>query len=306
MKGHLLVLITNIFFGFNIPVSKAILSTVHPLGWSLLRALFACVCFWTVSLFLPKEPLVKKSDFGLLLWCALFGMVFNQVSFIAGLTLTSPIDASIISTAVPVLVMLIAAAVLREPITLTKVAGVFKGVAGALLLILSGSGIAGSGGNMQGDLLCLFSCLSYAVYLVSSKRLVQRYSAVTVMKWTFLFSSLLLLPTGFHELKNCSYAGFNTQLWWQTGYSLVFGTFIPYLLIPLGLKRLRPTTMSMYNYVQPMVASVVAVIALQDTFSWMKCCAAMLVFAGVYVVNKSKSRAQMEMEKELTRQKKVL
>ncbi|MDR1666927.1 MAG: DMT family transporter [Bacteroidales bacterium] len=296
-KGHLIVLATNIFFGLNIPISKAILSTaISPLGWSFLRVSFSCACFWMFSLFLPKEPIIKRVDFGLLLWCALFGLVFNQVSFIVGLTLTSPIDASIIATAVPVLVMLIAAVVLREPVTPTKVTGVLIGAAGALLLILSGSNAGVSGNSVQGDLLCLFSCFSYAIYLVSSKRLVQRYSSVTVMKWTFLFSTVLLFPFGVTGLKDCAWLAFDTTLWLQIAYALTFGTFIPYLLIPMGLKRLRPTTMSMYNYVQPMVASMVAVIAMQDTFSWVKCCAAALVFAGVYVVTKSKSRAQLDAE----------
>jgi drug/metabolite transporter (DMT)-like permease len=298
LKGHLIVLVTNILFGLNIPISKAILSTdIGPFGWSFLRALFTCICFWLLSLFLPKEPIVKKSDYGMLVLCALFGLVFNQLSFVAGLTLTSPIDASIITTSVPVLVMLIAAIVLKEPITTTKVTGVFVGATGALLLILSASNKATGAGSIQGDLLCVVSCLSYAIYLVISKPIVQRYSSVTVMKWTFLFSTLFLSPTGLREVINYPYPDFDTRLWLQITYALVGGTFIPYLLIPLGLKRLRPTTMSMYNYVQPLVASIVAIIILQDTFTWVKACAAILVFTGVFIVNKSKSRAQMEAEK---------
>jgi drug/metabolite transporter (DMT)-like permease len=298
MKGHLIVLVTYIFFGFNIPVSKSLLVSVGPFGWSFARALFACSCFWILSLFLPRERLTQKSDLGLLLVCALFGMVFNQLSFVAGLTMTSPIDASIISTAVPVMVMIIAAIVLKEPITPTKVTGVLVGAAGALLLITSGAnGSIGSNG-LHGDLLCLLSGLSYAIYLVISKPLVQRYSSITIMKWTFLFSSVFLFPTGVSELTIIDIAAIDTQLWLKIAYALILGTFIPYLLIPMGLKRLRPTTMSMYNYVQPMVASIVAIIALQDTFTWVKLIAAMLVFSGVYIVNRSKSRAQMEAEKQ--------
>jgi drug/metabolite transporter (DMT)-like permease len=298
MKGHLIVLVTNILFGFNIPISKSLLASVGPFGWSFTRAFFTCLCFWTLSLFLPRERPAHRSDLGLLLVCALFGMVFNQLSFVVGLTKTSPIDASIISTAVPVMVMIIAAIVLKEPITPTKVTGVLVGTAGALLLIISGAnGSTGSNG-LHGDLLCLFSGLSYAIYLVISKPLVQRYSSVTIMKWTFLFSSVFLFPTGFSELKIIDIAAIDTRLWLQIAYTLMLGTFIPYLLIPMGLKRLRPTTMSMYNYVQPMVAAIVAIIALQDTFTWVKLIAAVLVFSGVYTVNRSKSRAQMEAEKQ--------
>ncbi len=299
MKGHLFVLATNIFFGLNIPISKSLLASIGPFGWSFCRASFACLCFWAVSLFIPRESIVRRPDWGLLFICALFGMVFNQVAFVTGLTLTSPIDASIIATAVPVLVMIIAAIVLKEPITPTKVTGVLVGAAGASILILSGRHTITGGGSIQGDLLCLASGLSYAIYLVVSKPVVQRYSAVTIMKWTFLFSTLLLLPVGFGDLKALDYKMFDLQLWLQVAYALVLGTFIPYLLIPMGLKRLRPTTMSMYNYVQPLVASIVAVIVLQDTFTWVKLVAAILVFSGVYIVNKSKSRAQMEAEQSI-------
>ncbi len=298
VKGHWVALVTNIFFGLNIPISKSLLASVGPFGWSFSRAIFACLCFWITSLFTKHERL-QKSDFGLLLVCALFGMVFNQLSFIVGLTLTSPIDASIISTAVPVMVMIIAAIVLKEPITTTKVTGVLVGATGAVLLITSGSnGSVGSSNNLHGDLLCMLSGLSYAIYLVISKPLVQRYSSVTVMKWTFLFSSVFLFPTGYSELKVIDWANVDIELWLKIAYALFFGTFIPYLLIPMGLKRLRPTTMSMYNYVQPLVATIVAIIALQDTFTWIKFGAAVLVFSGVYIVNRSKSRAQVEAEKQ--------
>ncbi|MDR2848435.1 MAG: DMT family transporter [Bacteroidales bacterium] len=296
-KGHIAILCASVLFGINIPISKSLLDTIGPFGWSFTRASVACLCFWIVSLLLPRERLVCKRDFWMLVVCALFGMVVNQLFFVVGLASTSSIDASIISTTVPVLVMLIAALVLKEPITHMKVAGVLIGAAGALLLVLSGAHSAVGSKSLHGDLFCLGSSLSYAVYLVISKPLAQRYSPVTVMKWTFLFSSCFLLPTSMIDLGRLNIAAFDTQLSLQVSYSLILGTFVPYLLVPLALKKLRPTTISMYNYVQPLVASLLAVIVLHDSFTWLKCLAAVLVFTGVYVVNKSKSRAQMEAEK---------
>jgi drug/metabolite transporter (DMT)-like permease len=297
LKGHITILSANLLFGVNIPVSKSLLEIIGPLGWSFLRALFACLCFWTVSLFLPRERLIHKNDFWLLMICALFGMVINQLFFLVGLSSTSSIDASIIATTVPVLVMLIAAVVLKEPITTLKVVGVLIGAAGALTLILSGAHNVIGAKSLRGDLFCLCSCLSYAIYLVISKTVVQRYSPVTVMKWTFLFSAFFLLPTSLGDLAKLNIAVFDQVQLLQVSYSLFFGTFIPYLCIPFALKKLRPTTVSMYNYVQPLVASFLAIIVLHDSFTWVKCLAAVLVFTGVYVVNKSKSRAQMEAEK---------
>ncbi|MDR3093469.1 MAG: DMT family transporter [Bacteroidales bacterium] len=297
LKGHITILCASIMFGVNIPISKSLLEAIGPFGWSFTRASFACSCFWIVSLLMPRERLHCKKDFWMLLVCALFGMVFNQLCFVVGLASTSSIDASIIATIVPVLVMLIAAVVLKEPITHMKVAGVLIGATGALLLVLSGAHNAVGAKSLRGDLFCMGSSLSYAIYLVVSKPLAQRYSAITVMKWTFLFSSCFLLPTSFIDLLRLSPAICDTQLSLQVSYSLILGTFVPYLLVPMALKKLRPTTISMYNYVQPLVASLLAVLVLHDSFTWVKCLAAVLVFAGVYVVNKSKSRAQMEAEK---------
>ncbi|MDR2848152.1 MAG: DMT family transporter, partial [Bacteroidales bacterium] len=105
-KGHIAILCASVLFGINIPISKSLLDTIGPFGWSFTRASVACLCFWIVSLLLPRERLVCKRDFWMLMVCALFGMVVNQLFFVVGLTSTSSIDASIISTTVPVLVML--------------------------------------------------------------------------------------------------------------------------------------------------------------------------------------------------------
>lgn len=297
LKGHILILVTNILFAVNMPISKYLLPAhVPPEGLTIMRMAFACVMFWIVSLFTVKEKVPSK-DLGMLFVCALCGVGINQGLFIVGLNRSSPVDASIIATAVPIFVLLLAAVILKEPITRKKSFGVFMGVSGGLLLVFSSTHAADSISSLDGDVMMIVSGLMYAIYLVLSKPLSLRYSSVTMMKWMFLFTTLTLVPFTFRHVLDAP--AFHREVWDFKELSAIFyvlfgATFLPYLLIPMSLKRIRPTTVSMYNYVQPIVASFIAVMIGQDTFSWQKFLSAILVFTGVYLVTQSKSREDME------------
>jgi drug/metabolite transporter (DMT)-like permease len=300
IKGHLLIFFANILFAVNISVSKFLIpSHLPPEALTLLRVLFGCVMFWIASLFVPSEKVLPR-DLGILFLCALCGIAFNQSLFMSGLNLTSPVDASIIATAGPVYVMLLAALVLKEPVTGQKAFGVLLGVAGAVMLILSGSHTGGHSSGLSGNLRIVASNLLYSVYVVLSRPLSRRYSAVTIMKWMFLFSAVILTPFMYRQVTAAPAFHRDALDWMESGaifYVLLFGTFIPYLLIPMSLKRLRPTTVSMYNYIQPIIASLLAILTGQDTFGAIKLLSAALVFAGVYLVTRSKSREDVEREK---------
>jgi drug/metabolite transporter (DMT)-like permease len=302
LKGHGLILLANIFFAVNISVSKSLIpSHVSPEALTLLRSAFACAMFWLSSFFVKYENVAWK-DLGLLFICSLCGISLNQSLFMSGLNLTSPVDASIIATAGPIYVMLLAALVLKEPITKQKTFGVLIGLAGAVTLILTAShsdseGSSGMGGNLR----IVVSNMLYSVYVVLSRPLSQRYSAVTIMKWMFLFATVLLLPFMYQAALDTP--AFHREVWnWpEMGaifYVLMFATFIPYLMIPMALKRLRPTTVSMYNYIQPIIASLLAIMVGQDHFTLWKLFSAVLVFTGVYLVTQSKSRADVEREQQ--------
>jgi drug/metabolite transporter (DMT)-like permease len=302
LKGHILILITNILFAINMPVSKYLLPThVPPEGLTIMRMGFACFMFWLVSLFLKQEHVPLK-DLGLLFICALCGVGFNQGLFIIGLNRTSPVDASIIATAVPIFVMLLAAAILKEPITGKKAFGVLLGASGGLLLVFSSTQLSTGSSSLDGDLMIIVSGLMYAIYLVLSKPLTLRYSSVTIMKWMFLFTTVTLLPFTYQYVLSAPVFHESVRNWTALSalfYVLFGATFLPYLLIPMSLKRIRPTTVSMYNYIQPIVASLIAVMIGQDTFSPQKFISALLVFTGVYLVTQSKSREDIENKKTL-------
>ncbi|MDR0537935.1 MAG: DMT family transporter [Tannerellaceae bacterium] len=299
-KGHGFILIANVFFAINLPVSKYLIPEhVSPEALTLLRSMFGCAMFWLVSLFVKGEA-VNRKDLGILFFCALCGFALNSTLFMTGLNLTSPVDASIIATAGPIYVMLLAAVVLKEPITLKKAFGVLMGVGGAVLMILTSAQAQAHGeAGLNGAVRIVLSNLLYSVYVVLSRPLSQRYSAVTIMKWVFLFSTVMLLPFMYKD--GLATPAFHRSAWmWKEigalGYVLIFATFIPYMLIPMSLRRLRPTTVSMYNYIQPIIASMIAVLVGQGSFTVWKIVSTLFVFTGVYLVTQSKSREDVERE----------
>jgi len=296
--GHSVMLIVNILFGINLPISKNLLGgVISPMGLNGLRFAFGAMAFWLFSYF-SREHVTKK-DLGILLLGSMFGLMGNQIFFIQGLTRTSPIDASIISTFLPIITMLLAAIIIREPISWLKALGVLTGAIGAIILVYSAQHQNGGTSSIGGDLLCLGSCISFALFLVVTKPILHKYSPITMMKWMFLFATLLFLPFSYTDIMSIHFSEFSQSDKASLSFILVCATFIPYLLIPIGQKRLRPTTVAMYNYIQPIVATILAIYVGQDSFSFTKGVAAALVFSGVFLVTRSKSRADIEIAKQL-------
>ena len=299
IQGHLLILSANLIFGLNTPISKWLLSekldaSLH----TMLRMFIAGLLFWIASLFVERQK-VPLSDLFKLMVCGLCGIAINQYLFIVGLSVTSPVDASVIVTSTPIFVMIFAAFILKEPITLLKCGGVFRGAMGAIWLIISAGGDSGARSSIWGDMLALISSFIYSFYFVISKPLAQKYSAVTMMKWMFLFGFIALIPFNYRSV--FFFEGVKADLDFKAigaiFYVCVFATFLAYFLIPMAIKRIRPTTASMYNYIQPITSSAIAIIAMQDAFSIQKLLAATMIFAGVFMVTKSKARRDIETRK---------
>ena len=299
-QGHFAILATNFIFGLNTPIAKTIVPDwISPYALTLVRMSFATLIFWSVGLFSKKEQVTYR-DLVTIFFGALFGLVGAQLSFANALRYTSPVNISIIAAMTPVAVMLLAALVLKEPITLKKAAGVLIGASGALLIIMQSTAVSSSKeGNMIGNLLCVVNVITYALYLVITRPVSQRYTPVTLMKWMFLFSALISIPLGISDLPKAKVFSDATSLniILRLFYIVIMATGIAYFLVPMALKRIRPTTVSMYNNVQPIVASIIAIMIGQDTLSWDKPIAACLVFTGVYLVTQSKSREEIEKNK---------
>lgn len=301
-KGHAALWLANIIWGLNAPLTKRILWSeaqpdgISPFALSAYRMVGACLLFWLIALFLPRERVARR-DMVLLFFASVFGIQLNQMLFLWGLSLTSPIDTSIIATVVPILTMVMAMFFLREPITWLKTGGVMLGAAGALILILVSHHGTGHTSSLKGDVLCLVSAVCYATYLTAFRDAIVKYSPITTMKWMFLFAAIVSVAIYYRPLTEVDYASLTPRIWAGIGYIVIGATFLAYLMVPIAQRYLRPTIVSMYNYVQPVVAVLFTVAVGLDTFGPTKGAAALCVFVGVWLVTKSKSRAQLEAEK---------
>lgn len=294
-NGHIAVFAANILFGLNTPVSRSIMpDIIDPYLLSFLRLSGGMVLFWLTSVFVREK--VSKKDVFLLFFAAILALTTNQLPFIIGLSMTSPIDASIVVTMLPILSMLFAALFIKEPITFKKTLGVLTGASGALLLVFSQADKSSSG-NMWGNLIIFGAVMSFALYLTLFKKLIARYKPVTIMKWMFLFATIQSFPFCFKSFGTANFADYDISIILRILYVVIVATFITYILLAIGQKALRPTTLSMYNYLQPVVAALAAVLMGIDSFGIEQLFAAILVFTGVYLVTRSKSREDVEREK---------
>lgn len=294
IKAHLSIFTACLIWGLMSPIGKdAMINGISGITMVAFRVIGGAILFWITSLFTKREE-VSSHDMMLLFFAALLGLVLNQCCFTIGLSLTSPINASIVTTTLPIITMILAAIFLHEPVTSKKVMGIFCGAIGALMLIIGSMSAASSkAGDIRGDLLCLLAQLSFACYLAIFKHLIQRYSVITIEKWMFIYAAIIIIPLSYHHVASLVWTSISIKTWAETAFVVLGGTFLAYILMMIGQKVLRPTVVSMYNYVQPIVACVVSVIAGLGIFGVGQATAVLLVFLGVYLVTKSKSRADL-------------
>lgn len=293
--GHLAGFIAYAIFGFNIIVCKDLTSDglIPPLGIFTLRSLGAGALFWLISLFMPREK-VDRKDFPKIFIASMLGFFTCQITFLVGLPYITPMDCSIMTALAPIYTMIVAAIALKEPITLKKAGGVAISLAGVIYLILSRSAIAGGAAQTTpfGIVMIVFNILSFSMYLGIFKPLIAKYSVVTFMKWIFLFSFCVAAPFSARGLTEVDWAGIPSIQYAELAYLIICATFITYFLIPVAQKRIRPTIISMYSYVQPIIAISISIAIGMDILTWQKVLAAAMVFGGVIVVSYSKSAKQ--------------
>ncbi len=296
--AHLSILGACAGWGLMAPVGKdAMIHGFDGITMVTFRVVGACLLFWIASIFAPKEnvPLRDKLMF---IGAGIFGLVLNQCCYTIGLSITSPINASIVTTSMPIFAMLLAALILKEPITGKKALGIMMGCAGAVILILTSAAHASDKvGDIRGDLLCLFAQFSFALYLSLFNPLIRRYNVFTINKYMFSWATLLLLPFTISHVTDVVSQPIPASTWWEVGYVVCIGTFVCYILTMIGQRTLRPTVVSVYNYVQPIVSVATSLLMGIGILKPTHALAVILVFSGVWLVTKSKSRNDMEKEK---------
>ena len=292
LRGHLSIAAAYTIFGLNVVLCKDIANSaaVAPHVLFTFRALGASALFWLVSLFQPQEK-IQKGDMWRIALASFLGFFLTQMTFLIGITMATAIDSAILGTRGPVFTMIVAYFFVGEPITGKKAGGVTLSLMGVLFLIFNS--VQGGGGASAttplGLVMLLLNSLTFAMYLGIFRPLVSKYSVVTFMKWVFLFSLLMSLPLSAKEMFTMDYAAIPVTVRWESGYLIFFATFIAYYLIPYGQKLIRPTLVSMYNYLSPIIATVVSIWTGMDHLTWQKVLAAMAIVGGVILVSKSRA-----------------
>ena len=296
LLAHLSLAGAAICWGLMSPLGKdAMQHGIDGITLVSLRVLGGAILFWFTSLFTPRETISRK-HIALLCLAAVFGLVGNQCCFTIGLSLTSPVNAGIVTTTMPISALLLSALILKEPITLRKALGVALGCCGAVLLVMTSvrtaAGVSGMG-DLRGDLLCFAAQISYTIYLTVFGWLAKRYSIFTVNKWMFLSATSIVWPFTAQHVWQTPWSALSMVTLAEIAYVVVGGTFLAYILMIRGQQVLRPTVVSMYNYVQPIVAVIVSIVLGLAVFTLTHALAVALIFSGVALVTLSKSRRDM-------------
>ncbi len=271
-------------YAVNHTLAKGLMpDVIQPFGFILLRVSGAALLFWIISFFYPSEK-IDRSDWFRIIACAFFGMVLNMLLFFKGLSLSTPINSSVVITIVPVLLLVMSFFFLKEKITWLKILGIGLGLIGALLLILFGIKTQTNAPNISlGNFFFIINATSYSIYLITVKPLVSKYSSITLMKWFFIFAVIINLPIGISEFTKVDWPNLTFDSTWKLTFVVIGTTVLTYLFNIYALKQLRPSTIGAFIYLQPVLATFFAVIMGADSLTTLRVLAAVLIFTGVFL-----------------------
>ena len=299
LKAHLALLGANVIYGANYLIAKGVMpNKIGPSAFIFLRIVGAGLLFWIIKSFIKEK--IEKKDFLRLLFCGLLGVAANQLLFFHGLNLTSPIDASIIITAIPIVVLIFSAIILKEKITKNKLLGLAIGGTGAVLLIWYGNSAKGTS-SLLGNLLIFLNACSYGLYLVLVKPLMKKYSPLTVISWVFLFGFFFMFPFGIPDILQTDFSAFTMQTYIAVAFVIIGTTFLAYLFNIYALKSIAPSVASSYVYLQPAVSFImVSIYAFGFGYSEyaqdinpVKIASCFLVVSGVYLISKTPKKKEL-------------
>ncbi|MFV8358643.1 DMT family transporter, partial [Flavobacterium sp. XS1P32] len=256
--------LVSIIYGVTFTIAKDVMPAyIDAYGFILLRVGGSVLLFWLVWLFMPKEK-IALTDFPRIIAAAFFGVAFNMLTFFKGLSLTSPISAAVIMVSTPMIVLTLSAIIMKDRMQKPKVFGIVLGLIGTAFLILYGKSIGNATHAGLGNFLVLVNAISYGFYLIIVKKLMDKYNAFTFVKWIYLFGFIMVLPFGWSQFQAVNWALVPMDICWKIGFVVVFSTFLTYLLNLLSMKELKPTTVAVFIYLQPLFATIFALSLGQD------------------------------------------
>ena len=284
-------MMVSLIYGVSFTIAKDVMPFyIKPFGFILLRVIGATILFWIVSFFGPKEK-IQVQDFPRIVAAAFFGVALNMLTFFKGLSFTTPISAAVIMVTTPIIVLILSAIIIREKIKLRKILGILLGLFGTGFLILYGKAIGNATNASLGNLLVFINAVSYAFYLILVKKLMDKYNAFTFVKWIYTFGLLMVLPFGWNEYHEIQWAMIPINILWEIGFVVVFTTFFTYLLNLISMRELKPTTVAVFIYLQPLFATVFAMSLGKDELTLVKILSAVFIFSGVYLVTQKKVKS---------------
>ncbi|MEN8125756.1 MAG: DMT family transporter [Bacteroidota bacterium] len=284
--AFLLAFLAALIYGVSFTIAKDVMPQyIKPYGFILLRVLGATLLFWIAGFFIKKEKIAFQ-DFMRIFLASIFGIALNMLAFFKGLSMTTPINASVIMVTSPIIVLSFATFFLNEKATKRKLTGIFIGMAGAFLLIVYGKEFEMGDQGILGNLLVFVNATSYALYLILIKNLTNKYNPLTFAKWLYLFGLIMVIPFGIGELKEIDWSILPMSAITKIGFIVIFTTFLTYLFNLFAIRKLKPTTLSIFIYLQPVLASTYALLVGSDTLTEVKIIATILIFIGVYLVTR--------------------
>ena len=240
--------IVSLIYGLTFTIAKDVMPTyINAYGFIVLRVFGATILFWMVSFFATTEK-IEKQDFPRIIACAFFGVALNMLTFFKGLSYTSPISASVIMVSTPIIVLILSAIIFKEKMQKRKIFGIVLGLFGTAFLILYGKSVGNATNASLGNFLVFVNAVSYAFYLITVKKLMDKYNAFSFVKWIYLFGFFMVLPFGWNEFMAVSWTTIPTDIYWKIGFVVLFSTFFTYLLNLLSMRELKPTTVAVFIY----------------------------------------------------------
>lgn len=280
--------LVSIIYGLTFTIAKDVMPEyVKPFGFILLRVGGATLLFWAIAFLGPKEKIAWE-DYPRIVAAAMFGVAINMLTFFKGLSLTSPISAAVIMVTTPIIVLVLSSIIMKEKMKTRKVFGIVLGLIGTFFLILFGKSIGNAPQAGWGNLLVFINAVSYGFYLIIVKKLMDKYNAFTFVKWIYTFGFIMVLPFGWREFQAIDWYIIPSSIYWEIGFVIFFSTFCTYLLNLLSMRELKPTTVAVFIYLQPLFAAIIAIGLGKDQLNYVKVIAAILIFTGVYLVTQKK------------------
>lgn len=286
------VSIATMIYGVNYTIAKDVMPTyVKPYAFILLRVSGATLIFWFLSLFIKSQK-IEKQDYKKIALASFFGIALNMLSFFKGLSLTTPISASVMMVTSPIMVLLFSFLLLKSKIIPRQILGIGIGLIGAILLIVYGNTSNENASNVAlGNFLVFINATSYGLYLVLVKNLISKYNPLIFIKWLYLFGLIFIIPFGLSEMGDINWISMPTTIYLKIGFVILFTTCITYLFNLYGLSKLKPTTVSVFIYLQPVIASTYALLVGSDSLNIIKISATLIIFLGVYLVTKQTKKS---------------